>query len=272
MMRDTKETNKFAIVKSKEERELSKKDLAEKYTIKERIENLSISSILDMVDKRFRVRLFSTSKFIKKDYINDKDGLVQAFYDKGYRDASIVSDSVYNEDDNSLKINITIDEGVKYYFRSVEFRGNTKYKTEDLKRVVGIRRGDVYNNSLLETRLRMDPSGQDVSSLYMDDGYLFFNLQQEEIVTHGDSVDVIVNIYEGTQATVDRIIITGNSKTKESVIRREIRTKPGSKFSRSDIIRTQRDLAALGFFDPERIEILPKPHPEKGTVEKQRPA
>lgn len=266
MMQETKEATKFSFVPNKEEREANKK-VRREYSFKERIENLSLSSILDMIDKRARFRIFSSSKFIKKDYVKDRNGLLQAFYDSGYRDASIESDSLYNIDENKMRIDININQGKKYYFRNINFVGNTKYSADTLKKVVGIRKGDVYNSTLLTSRLNMDASGTDLSSLYMDDGYLFFNLNTEETIVNEDSIDIMVSLYEGTQATIDKIMISGNAKTKEDIIRRELSTKPGNKFSRSDIIRSNRDLAALGFFDPAKIEILPQPHPEKGTVD-----
>src|SRR5690606_6924475 len=155
-----------------------------------------------------------------------------------------------------------------YYFGDITWRGNTKYTSEELSRVLGIKKGDVYNQELLDARLgkQLSPEGgADVSSLYMDDGYLFFNIQPIEISVVDDTINYEMRITEGQQATIRNVIITGNDRTNEHVIRRELRTLPGNKFSRADLIRSQREIANLNFFDQERIGIQPKPHPEDGT-------
>ena len=266
MMRETKEASRFTLIRPKQERIADNKKTGN-ITLKNRIENLSLSSIMDELDKHVKFRLLNSSRFIKKDYITDRNGLLQAFFDKGYRDAAIIYDTLYNHDERKIDIKINIEEGNQYRFRNVIWRGNTKYKTEELNQLVGIRKGDLYNNTLLETRLRMDPNSMDITSKYMDDGYLFFNLNTEEVIVAGDSIDLIINIYEGAQAIVNKVTINGNTKTNEEVIRREIRSRPGNKFSRSDIIRSQREIVSLGFFNPETIQINPTPHPEKGTVD-----
>jgi outer membrane protein insertion porin family len=136
-----------------------------------------------------------------------------------------------------------------------------------LNEILGIKKGDIYNTALLNERLFMNMAGMDVSSQYMDDGYLFFQVTPSEISVVQDSIDIEIKIYEGSQARVNRITITGNTKTSEHVIRREIKTKPGDLFSRSDIMRTQRELSILGYLDPEKMNVIPKPNPVDGTVD-----
>lgn len=216
---------------------------------------------------RVRIGIFKSSKFLKTNLKDDKALILQAYRAKGYRDASIISDSLVHVNDKSVDVHMTIEEGNKYYFRNIRWVGNTKYSTKRLNQILGIEKGDVYNSELLEMRLFMNPQGADVSSLYMDNGYLFFQVEPIESRVEGDSIDYEMRIYEGQQAIVNNIIISGNTKTNDHVIRREIRSKPGSLFNRSDIMRTQRELATLGYFDPQAMDIQPKPNPETGTVD-----
>jgi outer membrane protein insertion porin family len=169
--------------------------------------------------------------------------------------------------DNRKIINIHLDEGNKFFFRHITWVGNTKYSTEELNRILHIQRGDIYNMQTLNARLMMDPNGQDVSSLYLDDGYLFFNVNPKEIKIEGDSIDIEIRIYEGKQARINRVTLIGNTKTSDYVVMREIRTKPGDLFRRSDIIRSQRELAQLKYFNPEKMSVNPKPNPADGTVD-----
>lgn len=212
--------------------------------------------------------IFTISKFKPKLFEEDKEKIIAKYNEKGYRDARIVRDTVYmNPDKKTLTIEMTIYEGPRYYFRNIEFVGNTKYSDQELRTVLGIKKGDVYNQKQLETRLYMNPNGTDITSLYMDQGYLFFSLTPVEKKIENDSIDLEIRIYEGKQATVNKVYVRGNNKTNDHVIMREIRTKPGQLFSRSDIIRTQRELASLGYFDPEKLGVNPKPNPENGTVD-----
>lgn len=230
--------------------------------------NLSPINILSYIDENiFRFKLFTTSKFIEDDFEADKQKLIEFYHEKGYRDARVIADTIYVVDDRNINLEIKIEEGNRYYIRDIAWRGNTKYSDEYLGTILNIEKGDPYNRKRLEMRLSMDPNGNDVSSLYMDDGYLFFNVTPIEKAIVGDSIDLVINVYEGPQATIDKIIIKGNDKTNEHVIRRELRTVPGNKFSRSDIIRSQREIANLGYFDPEQIGINPTPNPAKGTVD-----
>lgn len=222
-----------------------------------------------MKDTRERsiLNIFKTAKFNQTAFKRDKQNLLNAYQEEGFRDARIVSDSVYKLDDKFLGIDIHIDEGNKYYFRNITWVGNTKYRSGQLDTILGIKSGDVYNKALLDERLFMSANSTDITSLYMDRGYLFFNLNPVEVRVEGDSIDLEMRIQEGKQARIRRIIINGNTKTNEHVILREIRTKPGDLFSRNDIIRTQRELANLQYFDPEQFQVNPIPDPVAGTVD-----
>ncbi|MDX5321257.1 MAG: outer membrane protein assembly factor BamA [Bacteroidota bacterium] len=210
---------------------------------------------------------FKRSKFVEESYALDKIQLISYYNTQGYRDARILKDSIYKISENQIGIQIHVAEGPKYYFRNISWTGNTKYRTGQLDTLLGIKRGEVYDISRLEMRLYMSPNGSDVSSLYMDDGYLFFNIVPVETKVENDSIDIEIRINEGPQAIVNKILISGNTKTSDWVILREIRTRPGQKFSRSDIQRSVRELAALGYFDPEKIEVNPLPNYAAGTVD-----
>lgn len=211
--------------------------------------------------------IFKKSKFQEKEYEEDKESLI-AFYNKnGYKDARIISDSIWRLDDGNLMIDLAVEEGKQYHFRDIKWKGNSLYTDDQLTAVLGIIRGDVYNPELLENRLRFSQDGRDISSLYLDDGYLFFEVNPVEIAIDKDSVDLEMRIYEGAQATIDKVTITGNDRTHEEVIRRAVRTRPGEKFSRSQIVRSQRELINLGYFNPETINIGTPVNPARGTVD-----
>lgn len=212
-------------------------------------------------------KIFTTSKFREDEFVADKEKLIAKYNEKGYRDARIVSDTVYAINRRRVNVDIKVDEGNQYFFRNITFLGNTKYTTEELKKIVAINPGDVYNAKRLESALYMSEAGRDITSLYMDDGYLFFNIDPVEVQVEGDSIDLEMRIYEGKQATINKVTVKGNTKTNDRVIMREIRTKPGQLFSRTDIIRTQRELSQLGYFNPEKLGVNPKPNPETGTVD-----
>ena len=212
-------------------------------------------------------RLFKKSKLVRKTYEEDKRN-IEAYYNTiGYRDARIVRDSVWRNDKGALMIDIYLNEGRRYYFRHLAWKGNTIYETKFLDQVLGIKRGDVYNQELLDTRLSFSQDGRDISSLYLDNGYLFFRVDPVETSIDGDSIDLELRIYEGPQATIDRVVIRGNDRTHEHVIRRELFTRPGDKFSRADIIRSQREIVNLGYFNQENLGINTPVNPERGTVD-----
>jgi outer membrane protein insertion porin family len=224
-------------------------------------------SLSKTIRKRKKIKLWKSSKFIEDEYNEDKKGIITKYNSKGYRDASIVFDSIYQINENRVAIKIKVNEGRQYKFRHILFSGNNKYSSQDLSKVLGIKKGDIYDNSLLEERLQSSQNGTDIASLYMDDGYLFFGIQAVETNVENDSIDIEVRLNERTQATYNRIIIKGNTKTSDHVVLRELRTKPGQKFSKSDITRSLRELSQLGYFDPQAMGVNPIPNPQDGTVD-----
>ncbi len=211
--------------------------------------------------------IFNVSRFIEKDFKADKRKIEDFYNKKGFRDAFVLKDSLAVNEKGNYLLFMTIDEGNKYYFRNITWKGNTKYSSGRLDTILNIQKGDVFNQQRFEKRLKADPNGNDISSLYLDDGYLFFNATPVEVNIDNDSIDIEIRIYEGPQAIINEVNISGNDKTSEHVVRRVLRTLPGNKFSRADIIRSQRELATLGFFNPEKTQIIPVPHPENGTVD-----
>ncbi|MES2592868.1 MAG: outer membrane protein assembly factor BamA [Bacteroidota bacterium] len=210
---------------------------------------------------------FNSGKYDDDNYQKDKKAFIAKYNEKGFRDAKIVKDTMYRIENNRVNIDIVVDEGHRYYFRNINWLGNSKYSSKELNNVFGIKKGDIYDQAQLDAKLFMNPNGNDISSLYMDDGYLFFNITPVEVMVTSDSIDLEMRIYEGKQAIVNKVTIVGNTKTNDRVIMREIRTKPGQLFRRSDIIRTQRELSQLGYFDPEKMNVVPTPNPANGTVD-----
>jgi outer membrane protein insertion porin family len=213
------------------------------------------------------LKIFKKSKLVRDEYEEDKRNIETYYNTVGFRDARVVKDSIWRNDKGRLVINITIDEGRRYYFRNISWKGNTLYETKYLQTVLGINKGDVFNQELLTSRLSFSQDGRDISSLYMDNGYLFFRCDPVETAIENDSIDLELRIYEGPLATIDRVIIKGNDRTNEHVIRRELFTRPGDKFSRSDIIRSQREILNLGYFNQENLGINTPVNPDRGTVD-----
>jgi outer membrane protein insertion porin family len=222
----------------------------------------------ELIDPYVRIKLLTSAKFNEKKYLEDKNKILDYYNSLGFRDATIVADTTYN-DHGDLDVAIKLTEGPRYYFGNITWKGNTKYSDSLLNTLLGIKKGDIYNAETLNKRLGVTPSpeGGDISSLYMDDGYLFFTITPVETAVYNDTIDHEIRIVEGPQATIGKVEISGNDKTKEYVIRRELRTVPGQKFSRQDIIRTQRELGALGYFDAEKISPGIVPNQGDGTVD-----
>jgi outer membrane protein insertion porin family len=212
-------------------------------------------------------RFFKRSKFSESAFDRDKLALVSKFNAIGLRDANIAFDTVYMMNEKNLYVKIKIDEGKKYFFGNIDWIGNTKFRSTYLDTILGVKFGDTYNKPLLDERLNMSQDGRDISSLYMDRGYLFFQVNAVETSVKDNHISYQMRIIEGKEARVKRIIIKGNTKTNEHVIRREIRTKPGDLFNRNDIIRTQRELSQLGYFNDQAFQINPLPNPQDGTVD-----
>ncbi|MBQ2542223.1 MAG: outer membrane protein assembly factor BamA, partial [Bacteroidales bacterium] len=209
--------------------------------------------------------IFKASKFIPKNYAEDKKKIIEKYNEEGYRDALITYDSISPYDEKTINLYIGIEEGHKFYFRNISWLGNTMYSSEQLSHVLGIKKGDVYNSKVLDEKLLYDPVG--VMALYQDNGYLFSNVQPIEVLVENDSIDLEMRIYEGKQATINRVTLVGNTRTNDHVIMREVRTRPGSLYNRSEVQRTIRELAQLGYFDPEKLNVDFNPDPVSGTVD-----
>lgn len=270
-MKGTKEMSRLTLYPSKDS---STYGQSKKYTTAEYLSDagfLSPTKTKEFMDPYFRFKLFSSAKFNDKKYEEDKEKVIDYYNSLGYRDAVIVKDTQYFNDKGNMNIDIKIDEGRRYYFGNINWKGNTKYSDSILTFILGIKKGDIYNLETLNRKLgkQLSQEGGDISGLYMDDGYLFFRVDPVETAVYNDTIDFEIRMVEGPQATIKNITISGNEKTKEYVVRREIRTLPGEKFSRTDLIRTQRELSQLGYFNQEKIGINPVPNPEDGTVDIQ---
>ena len=240
----------FAISKNEKVR-IKKIDFGGVYDVKE---SKLVKSMKKTRDKRLQ-NFFKSKKFNETEFKNDKKGLIEAFNEAGYRDARILSDTVYFVEPGKLEIDFKIDQGKKYYFRNITWTGNSVYPAEALNDILQIKKGDVYDVVTMEKRLfgGGKQNEYDVSKLYRDNGYLFFNIQPVELNVVGDSVDVEMRVVEGKQATLNNIIINGNDLTNEKVVRRQVFTRPGYLFSQSDFERSIREIASMGQFDPEAI-------------------
>tara|TARA_Y100001978_G_scaffold198648_1_gene211440 strand:- start:1261 stop:3783 length:2523 start_codon:yes stop_codon:yes gene_type:complete len=219
------------------------------------------------IKKKSIFRIFKRSKFTEFNYEKDKLAMLEKFNGVGLRDAEIIFDSVYQIDDKNLVIDMTVSEGGKYYFGDITWTGNTKYRSSYLDTILGIKYGDLYNKSLLDQRIFGNGDGRDISSLYMDRGYLFFQIMPVETNVTDRHINYQVRLLEGKEARIGMVTIKGNTKTNDYVILREIRTKPGDLFNKADIMRTQRELAQLGYFNEQAFQVNPLPNPAKGTVD-----
>jgi outer membrane protein insertion porin family len=230
---------------------------------------LSFTSTKEFLDPYARFKLFSSAKFNATKYEEDKQKVVDYYNSQGYRDASILKDTTVINKKGMMDITVKVDEGQKYYFGNINWKGNTKYSDSILSLILGIHKGDVYNLDILNKKLgkQVTQEGGDISGLYMDDGYLFFHVDPVETAVYNDTIDFEIRMTEGPQATIKNITIAGNDKTKEYVIRRELFTIPGDKFSRTDVIRSTRQIANLGFFNQEKINPGISPNQEDGTVD-----
>ena len=227
----------------------------------------AVTGIEEYFYYNYRPRIFKASRYKESDFKDDKQKVIDKYNAKGYRDAIIARDSVYRIDDRNIGIDLVIDEGNKYHYRSVSWTGNTKYSAETLNGILGIKPGDVYNKELLNKNLTYSETTLDISSLYMDDGYLFFRADPVEVAVENDSIDLEIRLNEGKQARIRNVTLIGNTKTYDHVVLREIYTRPGQLFSRSDVIRSVRELATLGFFNQEKINPDVQPDYSDNTVD-----
>ncbi|MEQ8713112.1 MAG: POTRA domain-containing protein [Cyclobacteriaceae bacterium] len=239
------------------------KELKEFITTKEKVDPK------EYINTHVKLNIFKSNKYIESDFETDKAGLITFYNSKGYRDAAIIDDSVYLYNNKSVNLDLEVEPGQQYYFRDIIWSGNYVYQDITLNNVLGINKGDVYDLELVNKKLNYNPTGTDISSLYMDNGYLFFSVNPVEVRIEDDSIDLEMRIYEGAQAKISKVMISGNDRTSDHVILRELRTLPGDYFSRAELIRTQRELSQLGYFDPEQVNPVPMPNPADETVDIQ---
>lgn len=231
---------------------------------------LSLSKTLDALDPYFRYNVFGSSKFNPKKFESDKEAIIAYYNTLGYRDAKIVGDTLYYIESGHLNIDVQVSEGKRYYFGDINFKGNTIYPDSLLSKIIAVKKGDVYNRALLDSKLGAVPSmdGEgDIGSLYLDDGHLFFTITAQERAIINDTIDFDVVIREGPKAPIKNVDILGNMRTNDHVLRRELFTKPGDNFSRADLIRSIRQVSQLGFVDPEKVNPNFKPNPVDYTVD-----
>src|SRR5574338_126933 len=268
-MKGTKEMSKLTLYPTKDssrfgiKRNLSFRDYVKDWGF------LSFSKTKLLLDPYLRFKLFSSAKFDSKKFEEDKDKILNYYNSLGYRDAQIVDTAITKSSNGNLDIDIKVEEGHKYYFGNITWKGNSKYPDTLLSAILGINKGDVYNVDILNKRLGKQASeeGGDIGSLYMDDGYLFYHADAVETAVYNDTIDHEIRIVEGPQARIKNITISGNEKTKDYVIRRELSTIHGNLFSRDDLIRSQRDLGQLQYFNQESINPGVVPNAEDGTVD-----
>lgn len=223
---------------------------------------------LKKTKQRAFYKIFGPGKYSQEKFKEDKEKLIAKMQDKGYRDAVILRDSVYRNSDKTVGIDIDIYEGPKYYVGNITWAGNAKYATKDLTKVLGIEKGDIFSEEKLGVKLHGNGAeSEDVSSIYLNDGYLTFNVEPVQTKIYNDTVDLEIRIYEGPQYTNNRITVKGNTITNDRVVLRQVRTRPGDKFSKEQLIRTVRDIGQLGNFDESKTVPTPKPNPADGTVD-----
>ncbi|MBX7124955.1 MAG: BamA/TamA family outer membrane protein [Cyclobacteriaceae bacterium] len=238
--------------------------------VKEFLDSSKATSWKDVkkfLNDNIKLNFVAGSKFNRAEYEEDKKKMMDFYNAQGFRDAEITSDSIARHDDTSIDVFLNVNEGNKYYFRNIIWTGNYIHTNATLNKILDINKGDVYNKELLDKKTSFNPKGTDISGLYMDDGYLFFHVEPVEVAVVGDSIDIEMRVQEGDQATIDRVIISGNERTSDHVIRRELSTVPGQKFRRSDLIRTQQQLGTMGYFNAQKIGQEVRPNPTTGKVD-----
>ncbi|MFS4456467.1 outer membrane protein assembly factor [Maribacter sp. 2304DJ31-5] len=267
--KDTSETNaQSMVVNIKKGDKVKIKDIV--FEGNEQLSNKKLRKALKKTKKKKLGRFWKKSKYIQKDYEEDLGLLIDKYAENGYRDARIISDTLVKVDENNIALKIKVEEGNKYYFGDIDFIGNTVYTDRQLSRQLGIRKGSTYNGVLLRERIadNSKPDPNDVTSLYQNNGYLFSQINPVEVSAANDTINFEIRIIEGKETFLDHVTVSGNDKTNDHVIFRELRTRPGQKYNKSDIIRSIRELGQLGFFDAEQItpDVL-NANPNEGTVD-----
>ncbi|MFM6976501.1 MAG: outer membrane protein assembly factor BamA [Sphingobacteriaceae bacterium] len=226
-----------------------------------------LKKYLKKVKEKAYYRVLGTGKFQTSKFEEGKEKLVSKLQELGYRDADILKDTITKHDNNSIDIYLKIYEGPKYYFGDINWSGNAQYNSETLNKILSIKKGEIFSEEKLNKKLTGGANGDDVSSLYLNDGYLTFNVDPVQTKIHQDTIDLELRVYEGPQYTISKIELKGNDITNDRVVLREIRTKPGQKFSKEAVIRTTREIAQLGNFDEQKTDVKPIPNPSDGTVD-----
>ncbi len=266
---DTSETNaQSMVINVKKGDKVKVKDIV--FEGNEQLSDKRLRKALKNTKKKKLYRFWKKSKYIEDDYEEDLGTLIDAYAEKGYRDARVLSDTLIKEDENNIALKIKVEEGNKYYFGDIDFVGNSVYTDRQLAQVLGIKRGNTYNGVLLKKRIADDskPDAEDVTNLYQNNGYLFSSINPVEVSAANDTIDFEIRIIEGKETFLDHVTVAGNDKTNDHVIFRELRTRPGQKYSKDNIIRSIRELGQLGFFDAEQIvPDVQNPDPNAGTVD-----
>jgi outer membrane protein insertion porin family len=230
------------------------------------IKTAKLKKVMKKTNEKGKImNLFRTKKFVNENYVADKQLIIDKYNELGYRDARIVADSVSPYNEKTVNIFLKLEEGDKYYLRNISWIGNTLYPAEQLNYMLRMKKGDVYNQKLLNERISTDDDA--IGNLYYNNGYLFYNLDPVEVNIDNDSIDLEMRIYEGRQATISKVKINGNDRVYENVVRRELRTRPGQLFSKEDLMRSMREIQQMGHFDPENIKPDVQPNQENGTVD-----
>ncbi|MDR2414356.1 MAG: outer membrane protein assembly factor BamA [Odoribacteraceae bacterium] len=229
------------------------------------VKDRKLKGAMKKTKERSIINIFKSANYIQKNFEEDRYNLINKYNEIGYRDAVILSDSVVSISPKRVKIYIDVQEGNKYYFNDISWAGNTMYNSEVLSNILGIKKGDVYNSKLLEERLLKDDDA--VMNIYQNNGYLFSRMDPLEIIHGNDSINLEIRVIEGPKAVINRVKLKGNTTTHEHVVRRELYTYPGEYWSREDVMRSLRELATLGYFDPEKLDVDPRSNPEDGTVD-----
>ncbi|TPN86011.1 BamA/OMP85 family outer membrane protein [Aquimarina algicola] len=268
-VKDTVATNKVNMVVQIDKGDRVKVDRIN-ITGNEQLSDARVRKAMKNTKRKRPLRFWKRSKYIKADYEEDKDKIITKYKEKGYRDARIVSDSLIVEDNNSVSLNINVEEGNKYYFGNINFLGNSVYTDRQLARQLVIKKGDVYNGVLLEKQIsdNTKPDADDLTNLYQNNGYLFSSIDAVETRVYNDTIDFEIRIREGKLTYFDHITVTGNDKTNDHVVYRILRTKPGQRYSKDLVVRTVREIGQLGFFDPEQLEPqFQNANPQAGTID-----
>lgn len=264
--RDTSEANNVVLVVNVDKKTKTKIDHIT-FSGNKDFKAKQLRKYLKKTKERSAINIFRSGKFLQDKYEEDKRTMISKMQAKGYRDAEIVRDTVIKKPTGRVDIHMDLYEGPKYYFGNITWAGNAIYTTKALNELLAIEKGDIFSEEKLQKRLNGNPNGEDISSLYLNNGYLTFNVDPVQTRIYGDTIDVELRVYEGPQYTINKVSLKGNDITNDKVVMREIRTKPGQKFSKELVVRTTREIAQLGNFDEQKTDVRPIPNPADGTVD-----